>query len=140
MAVVVVDRRRVVFGVFGREAPRVGRGGSAAGDGLRAKRCVFIMRSERVVGSDDFGNVLVAVVSVEERCLVQGAWCLVQPNERTRRDRLGRIPDEIVVVGSGSGRVEVTDLQIAVIDETLVVLRHTAAHAVEGHPKKCLSV
>ena len=65
--------------------------------------------------------------------MVRG-WC--SPRERASGDGLGRVPDEIVVVGSGSGRVEVTDLQITVVEEALVVLGHTAAHAVVGHRDK----
>ena len=133
MAVVVVDRRRVVLGELGRETERIRRGAFASLQDHRTERSVFVVRSKRAVGGDDLGNVLVAVVRVEERCLVQGAWCLVQPNERTRRDGFRWIPDEVVVVGSRSRRVEVSDLEIAIVDETLVVLRHAAAHTIETH-------
>ena len=66
MAVVVVDRRRIVFGVFAGEAPGIGRSGHAAGDSQRTERRVLVVRSNIVVGSDDFGNVLVAIVGIEE--------------------------------------------------------------------------
>ena len=69
MAVVVVDRRRVIFGVFRREAPGIGRGGFAARDGQRTERRVLVVRGNIGVGSDDFGDILVAVVSVEA-----GGW------------------------------------------------------------------
>ncbi len=69
--------------------------------------------------------------------MVRG-WC--GPRERASGDGLGRIPDEVVVVGSRSRRVEVSDLQVAVVDEPLGVLRNATAHAVVGHREKCLSV
>ena len=62
--------------------------------------------------------------------MVRG-WC--GPRERASGDGLGRIPDEVVAVGSRSRRVEVSDLEIAIVDETLVVLRHAAAHVVVAH-------
>ena len=65
MTVVVIDRRRVVFGVFTGEAPGVGRGGSAAGNGQCTERSVLVVRCKSAVGSDDFRNILVAVVGVE---------------------------------------------------------------------------
>lgn len=65
MAVVVIDSRRVVFGIFAGEAPGVGRGKSAAQGDHRTERRVFVVRGERAVGGDDVGDVLVAVVSVE---------------------------------------------------------------------------
>ena len=85
------------------------------------------MRGNVVIGVNDFGNVLVAVV----RVIRNGSAAL--PRERTRRHGLGRIPDEVVVVGSRSRRTEVRDLEIAVVDKPLVVLGHTTTHAVEGH-------
>ena len=94
MAVVVVNRRRVVLGVFRRESPGIERGGSAALGGQRTERRVLVVRGESAVGGDDFAHVLVAVVGVEERCLVQGAWCLVLPDEGTSRDGFGRVPDD----------------------------------------------
>ena len=65
MTVVVVDRRSIILGVLRRKAPGIGRGGSAAGNSHRAEGSVLVMRGGAVVGCDDFGDVLVAVVSVE---------------------------------------------------------------------------
>ena len=127
MAVVVVDRRRVVFGVLAGEAPWISRGRNAAGDRQRTERSVLVVRGDIVVGVNDFGDVLVAVV----RVIRDGT--AVMPYERTRSNGLGRIPDEIVVVGSRSRRTEVRDLEIAVVDKPLIVLRDAATHAVETH-------
>ena len=69
MAVVVVDRRRIVFGVFGREAEGIDLGGSAAGENQRAERSIFVMRGDVIVDCDDLGDILVAVVSV-----IIGGW------------------------------------------------------------------
>ena len=79
------------------------------------------------VGVNNFGNVLVAVVSVIRDRIA------ALPHERTCRDILRAVPDKVVVVGSRSRRVEVSDLEIAVVDEVLIVLRHAATHAVETH-------
>ena len=64
---------------------------------------------------DEFGDVLVAVVGVEE---VVSAAAL--EDERSRRDRLRRIPAEHevdCVVGSG---IEPLDADVAIIDEAMV--------------------
>ena len=63
-----------------------------------------------------------------------------RPSERTSRDGLRRIPDKVVVVGSRSRRTEVRNLQITVIDEPLVVLRHTAAHTIISHRDRVRSL
>ena len=120
MAVVVVDRRRIVFGVFGREAEGIDLGGSAAGENQRAERSIFVMRGDVIVDCDDLGDILVTVVRV-----VRGGIAAM-PRERTRRDGLRRIPD----VGIAS---VVCNLQIAVIEEALGVLGMSAALAVVAH-------
>ena len=91
VAIVVVDCSRVVFGVFAGEAPGISRGRNAAGDRQRAERSVLVVSGNIVVGVNDFGDVLVAVV----RVIRNGSAAL--PRERTRRHGLGRIPDEVVI-------------------------------------------
>ena len=113
---------------------------SVTADDQHAERRVLVVRGDVIVNCDNFRDILVAVVGVEERCLVQGAWCLVLPRQRARRDRLGRVPDEIVGVKSWSWRMEVSDLQVTVVDETLGVLGAATAHVVVGHQEKYLSV
>ena len=90
MAVVVIDRRRVVLGIFAGEAPGVGRGKSAALSGDRAKWSIFVMRRDSTVSRNDLTHILVAVEIVVRREVV------LSPNERTGCDWLGAIPDVIV--------------------------------------------
>ena len=96
MPVVVVHQSERVVGVFGREAERVrfgnverreGRVGGRGGH--RAERCVLVVRrdSSCLLERDDVGDVLVPVVRIEE---VPSALAL--QDERTRRNRLRRIP------------------------------------------------
>lgn len=65
MAVVVAHAAELVIGELRREAPGIDRGTFAAPEDHRAERSVLVMRGDSVVGCDDFGDVLVAVVSVE---------------------------------------------------------------------------
>ena len=64
MAVIVVDRRRVVLGVLAGEAPGIRRGRCAALGDNGAKRRVLVVFGNVGVGVNNFGNVLVAVVRV----------------------------------------------------------------------------
>ena len=81
MTIVVVDRRRVVLGELAGESPRIRSSRFAAGDGQCTERRVLVVRGNVVVGCDDFGDVLVAVVRVEE-CRVLSAECRTLPRER----------------------------------------------------------
>ena len=139
MAVVVVDGRRFVFGVLAGESPRIRCSRFAAGDRQCTERCVLVVRGNVVVECGDFGDVLVAVVSVEE-CRVLSAECRTLPRKRTRCNRLGRIPDEIVGVKSWSWRMEVSNLQVSVVDEALSVLGDPTTHAVITHGDDRISV
>ena len=65
MAVIVVDRRRVVLGVLRREAPGIGRGGFAALRDDSTKGRIFVVCCHRAVSRDDIAHILVAVMRIE---------------------------------------------------------------------------
>ena len=85
------------------------------------------MRSENSVCGDDFAHVLVAVVRVV------GGRSSAVPHKRTCRDLFRRIP------GIGIAAV-VGNLQVAIVNKTLIVLGNSSSHAVIGHIDKGLSV
>ena len=102
----------------------IGRCGCAAPCCYLAERRILIMRGKETIDRNDLAHVLVAVVNIEERLAA------MSPDERTRGDGFRRIPH----VGIAS---VVGNLQVAVLDEVLVVLRHAAAHAVVAHYENC---
>ena len=137
MAVVVVDSRRVVLGVLRREAPGVRLGAVALLSKDRAERRVVIMGNDldsRVrAGSrrHDLAHVLVPVMRVEARRLIRA-----EPRERARRDGLHRVPDEGLAHDRIGDRPLVRDLQVAVVEEPLAVLRPPPPHVVVGHRER----
>ena len=136
---VVVDLGGEAEGVFGEEVT-VGDAGSAGGAGDGAEGGVVVVRGNTVLESvvEDLGDVLVAVVGVEEvEAPVLGAH-----DKRSCGDGLGGIPHELGADGVAVGGIQPLDTKKVVIDKTevrrdLIILRllivHAAAKAVEGH-------
>ena len=137
MAVVVVVQSKVRVLVLAGEAPGVR---------LRAATLLRNDRAERrvvVVGNDldsrvraggrrhDLAHVLVAVMRVEARRRIRA-----EPRERARRDRFRRIPDEGLAHNRVGDRPLVRDLQVAVVEEPLAVLRPPPPHVVVGHRER----
>ena len=88
----VVIFRREAEGVFGEEVT-VGDAGGVEGTGDGAEGGVVVVGGDAVLGGvvEDLGNILVAVVGVEEvEIPVLGAH-----DERTRGDGLGGIPHKL---------------------------------------------
>ena len=147
MTIVVIDKSHgvvVIFrgeaeGVFGEDVA-VGDAGGAGSAADGAKGGVIVMGGDTVLEGvvDDLGDVLVAVVGVEEiEAPVLGAH-----DERARGDRLGGVPHELGTDGVAVGGIQPLDTEKVVIDKTevrsdLIILRllivHAAAKAVEGH-------
>ena len=86
------------------------------------------MRGYVAILSDDLANVLVSVMGVE----ISAAVGL--PHQRARGDGFGWIPD----VAVGSWRIVAANLEVAVVEESLGVLRASPAHMVVG--RRCLAV
>ena len=88
----IVGFGRKAEGVFGKDGA-VGDAGGAGGAGDGAEGGVVVVRGDAVLRGvvEDLGDVLVAVVGVEEiEAPILGAH-----DERTRSDRLGGIPHEL---------------------------------------------
>ena len=126
-------------GVFGEEVT-VGDAGGVEGTGDGAEGCVVIVRGDAVLWGvvEDLGDVLVAVVGVEEiEAPVLGAH-----DERARGDGFRGVPDKLGADGVAVGGVQPLDTEKVVIDKTevrsdLIILRllivHAAAKAVERY-------
>ena len=126
-------------GVFGEDVA-VGDAGGTVGAGDGAKGGVVVVRGDAVLEGvvEDLGDVLVAVVGVEEvEAPVLGAH-----DERSCGDGLGGIPHELGADGVAVGGIQPLDTKKVVIDKTevrrdLIILRllmvHAAAKAVERH-------
>ena len=147
MAIVVVDEveggivilRGKAEGVFGDEIS-VGDAGGVGGAGDGAKGGVVVVRGDAVLEGmvEELGDVLVAVVSVEEiEAPVLGAH-----DERSCGNGFRGIPHKLGADGVAVGGVQPLDTEKVVIDKTevrgdLIILRllivHAAAKAVERH-------
>ena len=147
MPIVIVDEGEavvVVFrgeaeGVFGDEVA-VGDAGGAGSAGDGAEGGVVVVRGDAVLRGvvEDLGDVLVAVVGVEEvEAPVLGAH-----GEWTRGERFRGIPDEDRADGIRVGGVQPLDAKEVVVDKaevrgnlpgTRLLILHAAAHAVESH-------
>ena len=101
---------------------------------------VVVVRGDAVLEGvvEEFGNILVAVVGVEEvEAPVLGAH-----DERTRSDGLGGIPHELGTDGVAVGGIQPLDAEVVVVNEAEVrgnlpgarlLILHAAAKSVEGH-------
>lgn len=136
---VVVDLGGEAEGVFGEEVT-VGDAGGVEGTGDGAEGGVVVVGGDAVLEGvvEDLGNVLVAVVGVEEiEAPVFGAH-----DERTRGDGLGGIPHKLGTDGVAVGSVQSLDAEEVVVNKAEVrgnlpgarlVILHAAAKAVESH-------
>ena len=98
----VVIFRREAEGVFGEEVA-IGDAGGAGGAGDGAEGGVVVVGGDAVLGGvvEDLGNVLVAVVGVEEiEAPVLGAH-----DERSCGDGLGGVPHELGADGVAVGGI-----------------------------------
>ena len=125
MAVVVVDEEGggvVVFGgeaegVFGEEVA-VGDAGGAGGAGDGAEGGVVVVRGDTVLRGvvEDLGDVLVAVVGVEEvEAPVLGAH-----DERSCGDGFRGVPDKLGADGVAVGGIQPLNAEKVVIGKTEV--------------------
>ena len=147
MAIVIVNEAEgevMVFrgeseGVFGEEVA-IGDTGGAGGAGDGAEGGVVIVGGDAVLEGvvEDLGDVLVAVVGVEEI----EAPVLGTHDERTRGDGFGWIPHKLGADGVAVGGIQPLDTEKVVVDEaevrddltgTCLSIVHAAAHAVKGH-------
>ena len=147
MAIVVINETEDVVMVFGGEAEgvfgekvAVGDAGGAGGAGDGAEGGVVVMGGDTVLRGviEDLGDVLVAVVGVEE----VEAPILGTHDERTRGDGLGGIPHKLGADDVVVGGVQPLDAEEVVVDEaevrgnlpgTPLLILHAAAHAVKSH-------
>ena len=147
MTIIVVNEAEgevVVFGgeaegVFGEEV-EVGDAGGAGSTGDGAEGGVVVVGGDAVLEGvvEDLGDVLVAVVGVEEiEVPILGTH-----DERTRSDRLGGIPHKLCTDGVAVGGIQPLDTEKVVVDEaevrgdlisTCLLVVHATAHAVESH-------
>ena len=126
-------------GVFGEDVA-VGDAGGAGSTGDGAEGGVVVVGGDAVLEGvvEDLGDVLVAVVGVEEiEVPILGTH-----DERTRSDRLGGIPHKLCTDGVAVGGIQPLDTEKVVVDEAEVrgnlpgarlVILHAAAKAVKGH-------
>ena len=147
MAVVVVDEGEGVVvkfggeaeGIFGEEVA-IGDAGGAGGAGDGAEGGVVVMGGNAVLEGvvKDLGNVLVAVVSVEE----VEAPVLGMHGQGPRGDGLRRIPHKLGADGVAVGGVQSLDAKEVVVNKAEVrgnlivsclLIVHAAAKAVEDH-------
>ena len=126
-------------GVFGDKIA-VGDAGGGGGTSDCAEGGVVVVRGDAVLEGmvEDLGDVLVAVVGVEEIEIP----ILGTHDERSCGDGLGGIPHELSSDGVAVGGIQPLDAEEVVVDEaevrgdltsTCLLVVHAAAHAVEGH-------
>ena len=127
----VVDFGGETEGVFGEEIA-VGDAGGAGSAGDGAEGGVVVMGGNAVLEGvvEDLGDVLVAVVGVEEiEAPVLGAH-----DERARGDGFRGVPHELGADGVAVVGVQSLDAEEIVVDEAArLLILHAAAHAVESH-------
>ena len=147
MPMIVVDEVEGEVVVFRREAERVfgekvavGDAGSARSTGDGAEGGVVVVGGDAVLRGvvEEFGNILVAVVGVEEvEIPVLGAH-----DERACGDGLGGIPHELGADGVRVGGVQSLDAEEVVVDKaevrgnlpgTRLLILHAVAKSIEGH-------
>ena len=126
-------------GVFGEEVA-IGDAGGAGGAGDGAEGGVVVVGGDAVLRGvvEEFGNILVAVVGVEEfEIPVLGAH-----DERACGDGLGGIPHELGADGVRVGGVQSLDAEEVVVNKAEVrgdltvsclLIVHAATKAIEGH-------
>ena len=126
-------------GVFGEDVA-VGDAGGTVGAGDGAKGGVVVVRGDAVLEGvvEDLGDVLVAVVGVEEvEAPVLGAH-----DERARGDGFRGVPDKLGADGVAVGSVQSLDAKEVVVDKAEVrgdltvsclLIVHAATKAIEGH-------
>lgn len=134
-----MDFRGEAEGVFGEEVA-VGDAGGAVGAGDGAEGGVVVVRGDAVLEGvvEDLGDVLVAVVGVEEvEAPVLGAH-----DEWSCSNGLGGIPHKLGADGVAVCGIQPLDTEEVVVDEAEVrgdlagarlLIVHAAAHAVESH-------
>lgn len=127
-------------GVFG-EKVAIGNAGGAGGAGDGAEGGVVIVRGDAVLRGvvEDLGDVLVAVVGVEEiEIPILGAH-----DERSCGDGLGgMIPHKLGADGVAVGGIQPLDAEVVVVNKaevrgnlpgTRLLILHAATKAVESH-------